>query len=307
MRNKALRNVLILLGFTLVLMVPLLANAVHAQNDADAELAAVWQRVQESGAYRFNADIAQRNTPQATVLNAGRKSTEHAYYLEGETDLRAESLHLMLWTGGGSVQMPGTGVEMQIEGDQARARQGNGAWEEIDNFSGLFAPGGDFLAYTQAAQNVVRHAPELRATPLGDVRITRYTFDIDGRQFAIRMRKEMREQTVREGLPANVSMELPRVYAEMTGTGELWVGADGLPLRQTFSLAFPPDPHDYVATAEIAVDFSNFAPLPAAGWSSRMADGVACFLLKSAQSVKSVVSPSYAAAAAPPRRLSPAA
>ncbi|MCB0159740.1 MAG: thrombospondin type 3 repeat-containing protein, partial [Caldilineaceae bacterium] len=48
----------------------------------------------------------------------------------------------------------------------------------------------------------------------------------------------------------------------MTGTGELWVGDDGLPLRQVLSLTFPPDTRDYVTTAAITVDFFDFAPVP---------------------------------------------
>ena len=92
-----------------------------------------------------------------------------------------------------------------MTGDQAQARQGGGAWEDIDDFTGLFAPGGDFLAYTRAAEDVVRHAPETRTTPLGSVDVTRYTFDIDGRSFAIQMREQMRDQAMREGLPASVS------------------------------------------------------------------------------------------------------
>ncbi|MCB0049066.1 MAG: hypothetical protein KDE24_05905, partial [Caldilinea sp.] len=265
MSTSTMKRLMIFIGIAFLLTIPIGVSAVNARNAGDADLAAVWQRVQESGAYAFSADITQRNTPQATVLNAGRKATRHAYYLEGETDIRAESLHLMLWTGGGSVHVPNSGTEMLIEGDQARARQGNGAWEEIDDFTGLFAPGGDFLAYTQAAQNVVRHAPEVRSTPLGEISITRYTFDIDGRKLAIHMRAEMSEEAMREGLPANASIELPTAYAEMTGTGELWVGADGLPLRQIFALEFPPDADAYVSTAEVTVDFSDFAPLPTAG------------------------------------------
>ena len=55
----------------------------------------------------------------------------------------------------------------------------------------------------------------------------------------------------------------------MTGTGELWVGANGLPLRQTFALEFPPDKDNYVSSAEITVDFSGFAPIT-------MASGPGC-------------------------------
>ncbi|MDX1417341.1 MAG: hypothetical protein R3293_24255, partial [Candidatus Promineifilaceae bacterium] len=137
-----------------------------------------------------------------------------------------------------------------------------GAWEKIDDFTGLFAPGGDFLTYTRAAENVVRHAPETRSTAIGEISFTRYTFDINGRRYAEQMRGQLKDQAVREGLPPGMQMELPRVYVDMTGTGELWVGADGLPLRQQFSLTFPETKDNYVTTAEIAVDFKEFAPLP---------------------------------------------
>ena len=63
------------------------------------------------------------------------------------------------------------------------------------------------------------------------------------------------------GLPATIQLELPKVYADMTGTGELWVGADGMPLRQRFALQFPEDQHNYQAWAGISVDFADFAPL----------------------------------------------
>ena len=263
MRNRSMRIALILFGLTLCLAVPVLVKSVHAQNAADAELAAVWQRVQQSGAYGFSADIAQTITPQATVGNAGRSGKETAMHMEGAADLDAESLHLTMWTNGGSVHDPASGAEVRVTGDTALARRGDGAWEEIDGFSGLFAPGGDLMAYMRAADNVVNQGTEVRTTPRGEIEITRFTFDIDGRQFAANMRKQMMEQAVARGLPAGVQMELPKVYAQMTGTGELWVGDDGLPLRHIFELSFPPDAHDYVTTAWMTVDFAGFAPAPA--------------------------------------------
>ncbi|MCB0111651.1 MAG: hypothetical protein KDE53_37265, partial [Caldilineaceae bacterium] len=177
--------------FTLLLVLTAtvfsLPRWLHAVPSAQRELDAVWQRVQQSGAYRFSADVTQTNTPQATVVNAGRQSKITSLYLEGQTDIQAESLHLTLWSDGGSALVPESGLEVRVEGDSAQARQGNGAWEEIDNFIGLFAPGGDFTTYLGAATNVARQAPEMRTTPLGAVRFTRYTFDIDGRAHARRM------------------------------------------------------------------------------------------------------------------------
>ncbi len=97
---------------------------------------------------------------------------------------------------------------------------------------------------------------------MGGISVTRYTFDVNGRLFADNMRAQIQEQAVADGLPAHVNVDLTKVYAEMTGTGELWVDGDGLPLRQIFDLTFPPDAHDYATSAAITVDFSGFAPSP---------------------------------------------
>ncbi len=259
MRTSTLRIALILCGFTLCLVVPLLANSAHAQNAADTDLAAVWQRVQQSGVYRFSADITQTTRPGASVANAGRSSHENRLYLEGTTDVDSERLALTLWSGGGSVLDPDAAVEIRVEGAQAQARRAGGEWEAIEDFTGLFAPGGDFLAYTQAATNVVRHAPETRATALGDVVVTRYSFAIDGRHFARSLHGQLTGQAVAEGLPAAVRVEVPAGYSAMTGLGELWVGEDGLPLRQTFTLEFPADEYGDKSSAIATVDFFDFA------------------------------------------------
>ncbi|MGQ0603020.1 MAG: hypothetical protein ACT4QE_15155, partial [Anaerolineales bacterium] len=61
----------------------------------------------------------------------------------------------------------------------------------------------------------------------------------------------------RGGLPPGVTLDLPRAYTGMTGTGELWVNADGFPIRQILRLQFPAT-GDERAEAEVTVDFSGF-------------------------------------------------
>ncbi|MCB0086451.1 MAG: hypothetical protein KDE54_00930 [Caldilineaceae bacterium] len=280
--NPAKQLQRLVLGFALFLtMSTAILGAWRAPKSGQSDLNAVWQRVQQAGAYHFSADVTQLDTPQASVLNAGRQSRQTKLHLEGQTDISAETLHLRLWSGGGSVQLPNSAAEMKVDGQTAMMRQGNGPWEEVDDFSGLFAPGGDFLGYTRAADNVVRHAPETVSTALGNVAITRYTFHINGRAFALQMQEQMRAQATRNGLPANVQVELPKIYAEMEGEGELWIGADGLPLRQLISLQFPPNRHDFASSAEIVVHFSDFDPLPSTAllaiWTQHVAGAFSLF------------------------------
>ncbi|MCB0071471.1 MAG: DUF3487 family protein, partial [Caldilineaceae bacterium] len=106
---------------------PLLLRA--GTSDARA-LDAVWARVEQAGAYRFSAHVSQTLAPQPTAVNAGRQSTTRGLYLEGRTDRAAEALHLTVWSEGGGVGGPASGVEFKVDGDRAFARQGGGAWQE---------------------------------------------------------------------------------------------------------------------------------------------------------------------------------
>ena len=215
---------------------------------------AAWERAREAGAYRFTAGIVQTTIPLPTVTNVGRQSRQNALHIEGRTSLPERSLDLTLWSEGGSVLNAASGIEVRVEDDRAFARRGAGSWEEINDFTGIFAPEGDFMAYLAAARDVVEHAPETRA----GITFTRYTFRIDGRSYAAYLRDQLERHLAEKGeLPSGVELHLPRQYAGMTGEGELWVSEDGLPLRQILHLAFPETDDDRVE-AEIRVDFSDF-------------------------------------------------
>ena len=240
--------------------------------------AAAWGRARRAGAYHFSADVKQTTTPLSTVRNVGRASKQQTVHLEGKTSLPDCQLHLTLWSQGGSVLDTASGVEIKVDNDHAYARRGARDWEEVNNFTGLFAPQGDFMAYLAAARDVVEHPPEARPLPgpplrgegkgalpsplgrgaggEGKVTFTRYTFRIDGRPYATYLRDQLERHLAETGeLPPGVSLDLPKQYVDMTGDGELWVGADGLPLRQILRLHFPPRPDEQETHAQVTVDF----------------------------------------------------
>ncbi len=155
------------------------------------ELIEAWHNVQDSGAYSFDARIKNSLGPQASLMNAGRESKITQMHMAGAVNVPAESMQLELRTNGGSVLAPETGLEIKVEGDHVYRRIGAGAWEEIENFTGVLAPGGDFTGYLQAAENVERFGPEVRSTVAGDILVRRYVFDISGRQLAINLRGQM--------------------------------------------------------------------------------------------------------------------
>jgi hypothetical protein len=218
---------------------------------AKGELQTVWQRAREVGAYEFTADIVQRTIPLPSVTNVGQQSRENAVRLEGQTDLASQTLLFTLWAQGGSVLDAESGIEVRVDGDRAYARQGGQSWEPIDDFSGMFAPNGDFMAYLAAAKEVENSGQETRAGLTFD----RYTFRVDGASYAAYVRQQLEQALAAKGeLPPGVKLDLPRQYVSMSGRGELWVTLDGLPLRQILELEFP-DADENQMQAEVRVDF----------------------------------------------------
>lgn len=262
-----------------LIVVSLLAVLVSPQLVAALEpggIAAAWRQVQRAGSYRFTADIHQTLTPLPTVRNVGRETKVEALHLEGETDLRAGTLGMTFWSGEGSVLDPASGVEVRVAQDRAYARRSGQDWQEVPNFVGALAPLGDFSAPLVAARDVVEHEPEVR----GGVALTRYTFRIDGPAYAAYVRDQLEAHLTRSGeLPPGVSLDLPEQYVKMTGDGELWVGNNGLPLRQILHLTFPPGAGEQIRS-EATIDFSGFpagVAAPSAG--KRIASNVASRLV----------------------------
>jgi hypothetical protein len=267
MKKSSAAAMTLLLVAVCLLTVALLAYPTVTASAERSGMQAAWERARQAGSYRFTADVVQKTIPLPLVTNVGRQSREDTLHLEGQTSLPQRTLDLTLWSEGGNVLDTATGIEVRVEDDRAYARRGVEAWQEVNDFTGLFAPDGDFLAYLAATKDIAELGTETRALPFKKkaITFTRYTFEVDGPSFAAHVRDRMEQELAEKGeLPPGVDLDLPRAYADMSGEGELWVGEDGLPLRQIIHLEFPEMKEDRVE-AEIDVTFSDFevvAPSP---------------------------------------------
>jgi Ca2+-binding RTX toxin-like protein len=254
-RDLSLMLALALLAATIGLaLLPRAAAAV-----APDPVAAAWRAAQARGAYQFSSDVSQVTTPVAAVANIGQSSREQRLHLEGRNDLRASTTEMRLWASGGSVLQAESGVSARVVDGKAQLRQGDGPWTDAPGLTDAAAPQGDFMAYLAAVRDIQAHAPETRA----GVALTRYGFRVDGPTFAAYMRDQIEAAMRAQGqLPAGAQIDLPAYYTKMSGDGELWVGADGLPLRQILSLSFPEQSGQTLA-AKITVDFSGYPPAAA--------------------------------------------
>jgi hypothetical protein len=113
---------------------------------------------------------------------------------------------------------------------------------------------GDFLLFLHAAKDVVNVGGDTR----NGVSFTRYRFALDGPSFGTALRGELQRQVAGgTTLPAATMDNLPTQYKQMAGTGEVWVGANGLPLRQILHIQMPGESGSRVQ-ADVTVDFSHW-------------------------------------------------
>ncbi|MFQ5858347.1 MAG: hypothetical protein ACE5LU_22320, partial [Anaerolineae bacterium] len=257
---------------TLFLSLALLAGAVvtleafesfvASPNPAEAVREA-WQRAHDTG-YGFEAGVEQTLIPRPVWSQLGRREERVSFYLEGEMEQPGRS-RVRVWpeTGppnsliaGALAQANPAAVEplMEViqEGSKTIIRE-RGQERVAESPMSLIAPGGDYLAYLEAARDVERMA-DCRL-PSGAC----YRYRIDGPRFAEILRQRMQHEYAAD-LPPNVQLAPSPLFQAMTGQGELWVDADGFPIRQTLDLDFPKVSDEYGARAHVVADFQQGTP-----------------------------------------------
>lgn len=226
-------------------------------------VAVAWAKVQAAGAYYFDSTITQVTIPLAKLTNVGRTSRTDQLYLTGQTDLRANRLEMQLLTESGSLLQAKSGTAIKLEHGKSYVRQGAGDWQPNDAVAlDSFAPQGDFTSFLAAVRNVQTQAPETRGPADQRITFSRYTFEIDGQRLASTIHDQMEAAMHASGeLPPTMHLDASPVLRDMRGQGELWVGANGLPLRQILHLQFP-EQHDERTEVQMVVNFSRFAAPP---------------------------------------------
>jgi len=239
------------------------------------ELQRAWQHANDVGVYAYQTEIIQTAHPLPILANVGLSSTENRISIQGKVNRPAKQMQLSMWDGSkvavaaasetsqkvansSTAQvMPANSIQIRLDQDKSYGRLGMADWQELkdQDVTGVFAPGKDVLGYLAAAKNVKPGATEVQ----GGVISTRYAFDVDGPAFAQYMNKQLEAELQRKGkLPAGLSLDMTKQYAQWKGTGEIWVDAQGLPLRQLLSVAFPHPYNQETVEATIRTDFSNW-------------------------------------------------
>lgn len=239
-----------------------IAPAAQARIPNQSIVDKIWQQVRTAGAYEFTADITQQVVPVASITNIGRSSRPQELHIEGRTDLRSQELAMTLWSQGGNVLDSASGIELKTANGRLMARRAGSDWQEISNFTDGIMPGGDFTTFLAGAVDLKAVDGDTDHVIRNSQLVTRYTYRIDGPTFAKHLREQTRQQMVRRGeLPPNTQLELPPSFAQLSGTGELWVRSDGLPIRQISHLRYP-DENGQTVAADLDVNFTFAGAAP---------------------------------------------
>ena len=225
-----------------------------APASAAGDVAQVWKNVQRSDSYAFTAAIENKTIPLATVGNIGRFSRTASLYVEGQNSPRDEELQLAMWGGLVNTLDQEAAYQMRLRDGRVETRVGNEAWQPGSDLNVGMAPGGDFLAFLDVATDIA--AADNSANP----DYTIYQFNVDGRAYAQRLIQISQDYLVRTNqLPAGVALQVPDNIQAISGSGELWVNANGLPAREIVTLNIPAAAGaDYRTEATLDVQFSDY-------------------------------------------------
>jgi hypothetical protein len=293
MKSVVTRTGLLILIALLVIAIPFAAS-LQAQVlplSSSQQLQAAWRVATAIGRFRYQTQVIQTTHPTISLQNAGRQVKTKQMRVEGAIDLLNEHMALQLHTSQGGQERV---TELKVEQGQAFGRlDPHSEWTPLEQATDLFAPGGDPLGFLVAAENVRQgRLGDLEIERLGateqslnlsisqspntlleqalpaDYRatLTRYTFDLNGVKYAEYMRGQMEENLRRKGeLPNKANLAPVRAYVDMIGSGEIWVNADGLPVRQMINIQFPSEPGaSEWLEAQIATNFTDWPTMPTA-------------------------------------------
>lgn len=214
-----------------------------------------WGQVQRVDSYTYESNLRQTDHPLPRLENVGRSPNSTYLFTAGSINQLEQSLYLDVWQDGNQIGDPASAMQVKVEDGLAYGRFGDTDWQPLEqDISQMFAPGQDTMGYIAAAENVVLAGQETRA----GITFTRYTFSINGPKMAAQLRDLMQQNLAQQtALPEGAALQLPQRYVNMTGQGELWIGENGLPLRQIITMQFPPEGDNW-QEVQITTDYDQW-------------------------------------------------
>ena len=240
------------------LVSPLLRSSTAQEAETPADhLATAWEKATASGRYGFDSHIEQTTYPLPSLTNAGRPPQSEQIAISGHIDLANAIVETTLWRG--TKGLPEQGMTIRTEEGQTRQRYGVGAWQPVEQNTDLFTPNNDPLTFLQVATRIKDEGVESRQIGPSTVSYHLYSFELDADAYSTLMGRRFQEQLGQYGtLPAGMTLETPEIYRNMSGTGQIWLDGDGLPVRLSVQLELPPYEENGRVLANFTSDFHGY-------------------------------------------------
>ncbi|MCP4212937.1 MAG: hypothetical protein GY764_15875 [Halieaceae bacterium] len=145
-----------------------------------------------------------------------------------------------------------TQVELILEGSETYIGS-DSEWLRVQDPLGLAVPATDSFTLLDAIEKVKKLPSKDTAGGL----VRRFSFELDSERYAELMRDRTQE-LVSQSLGKDVILQPDPGFWQQTGSGEVWIGADGLPHRMYLTLLLPEVTSDYDARLEMQLDYHDF-------------------------------------------------
>lgn len=237
----------------LLFILALAALATSAAADPlspEAAVRAAREAVATNGTYRIAAQVQQHIMPRSVPQNLGRRGSLVTMHLEGE--VAAPDQARFQWDVATGRNQDPRRVEVVVAGNEVHIGR-DGRWTRVQDELGTPVPVADSLSLLDAIRDVER-LPDVDTAAGAS---SRYRFAIDGPRYAEMMRTRT-ETVLRQDLSLDVQVSPDPRYWNLAGTGQLWVGADGLPRRLVIDLRLPEVATNHDAQVQMQIDYSDF-------------------------------------------------
>ncbi|MCP4542038.1 MAG: hypothetical protein GY832_33345 [Chloroflexi bacterium] len=203
----------------------------------------IQNRIESAGGYDFTAQVEQTLIPRPVPANIGKGAERVDSQVSGQVVLPDYAQMTLRFEAGANLP------PLTIEQDGADTYLiENGERTRIQNPLDAAAPTGDLASYLHAATNVRLKTDSQHS------QFTIYEFDIDGPRFAAYMRDVAQSQLPPDQRGAIIAPS--PILQGMSGHGELWIDANGLPRRQIIDTLMPEINEFYDSSSHIVTDFS---------------------------------------------------
>ena len=155
MKHNHMIRLGILCGLVILLIFAVNFHKGKSAASPEATVKQAYQKALKIGEYNFATTVEQTTTPLPLQVNTGSNARVDTLYIEGETNLSSNTMLLRLWQNGGNVLSTDSSLEFKVVNGIAYGKKAfSNEWQEVDNFSDVFAPGGNVLAFLVGAKNI---------------------------------------------------------------------------------------------------------------------------------------------------------